>query len=180
MPADLDAIQTEITASTTAVRANIGITVGIVGDCVDQYSPAEQKEIICAAWNWLGIVQAAIREAKDRLNDTALAHIQRHGDIQVGPTQRLYEGREKTYVIRPNADVIASILTATGGDLGVLRPGDGGVLVSSPWKFGTLKTVLGQPVFDELFLQVETPDVKTGAAKGPKVMVADDQFRAVR
>lgn len=111
---------------------------------------------------------ARCREFVAEVEQAIIEHIEITGhDIDLGDGKRWYVGREKRTTTRPDSglSVVEAILTANGGDLGAIAPGDAGLLAANPWKHGALQILLDAATYHRLFAVEYTADLKTGAQK---------------
>ena len=120
---------------------------------------------------------ASLREIKRLIEDAAIEHIEATGqDIAHPNGSRWYVGKVKTTKAHDDSQVLAAVLEVSGGDLAKLASGENGVLVSSPWKAGALRSLLGAEKFAELFVEKIETDLKTGAAK-KALKTADERWQ---
>ncbi len=119
---------------------------------------------------------AQLRELLKQVEEVAIEHIEATGeDIDLGDGKRWYVGSEKKVRGKDDTAILHAILAAVEGDVGRLTTGADGVLASSPWKHGAVKSLIGQEQFDALFETTITASLETGAVK--KVLKVSDPAR---
>ena len=120
---------------------------------------------------------SVLRDLTRHIEQAIIEHIETTGlDIELLDGKRWYVGKDK--IIKSNDDtaVMHAVLDATGGDVAKFTTGADGVLASSPWKFGAVKTLLGEDRFATLFTTTYKTSLETG--KTIKVLkVADPAFQ---
>lgn len=112
----------------------------------------------------LAILQRHFRELAKLVEERTMRYIELNGEVMIGGNEKLYIGVTKVYNIKENQDIAAKVLERNGGDVTIFCGGSTGVLVSSPWKFGALKAVLGEETFNGLIETDYKRDVTTGKA----------------
>ena len=116
---------------------------------------------------------ARLREVVAEIEEAAIEHIEATGeDISLENGLRWYVGVERKTTARCDDEVLKAILNASGGDVSRLTTGVDGVLVSSPWKNGTVRQLVGDETFDRLFATKTTCSLETGKAKRVLKMTA--------
>ena len=119
----------------------------------------------------LRVTMTAMRELVSLVEQSAIEHIEATGrDIDLANGSRWYIGRERKRKCRNDAAMLQSVLEAAGGDFSVLASGDSGVLAAAPWKWGAVKSLIGEARFAALVEETEVTDLKTG--KVAKVLKA--------
>lgn len=123
---------------------------------------------------------ARLREIVAAIEAAAIEHIQATGnDIELEDGKRWYVATKKKVTARDDSDVLRAVLWATGGDVARLTTGADGVLASSPWKQGTIKSIVGAEKFEALFATTYETDLATGAAVRI-LKIADPAFAIVK
>ena len=111
----------------------------------------------------VSVMQRDLKALSVELEEELLNHIEQHGDIVISETERLYVGVTKTHVAMDDGqNVTQAVLEAGGGNLELFTSGEGGVLVSQPWKYGAVKKLVGERKINELFAIQTKQDLKTG------------------
>ena len=127
-------------------------------------------------------VDSFVKTLKDRMkfigeemDRKKLEMVERHkGDLQVGD-MRYYVGATKKHVNLNKEDTYYRVMDLFGGD--IMQVLD--VMTSQPWKYGAIKTMLGEDVANELFETTTVKDVKTGKPKRT-VKVVDTNFVKIK
>ena len=106
---------------------------------------------------------ARLRRIIEEIENAAIEHItETRQDIDLGGERRWYVGTDKKVKSRDDNKVLEAVLDAAGGDISKLTTGPSGVLASSPWKHGAIRTLVGDLKFGELFSVTETKSLETG------------------
>ena len=124
-------------------------------------------------------ISTMIRELKSLAQDTDKALIEcidATGDIAISDTERLYVGTTRSTKSIDDQGILMAVLESVNGNLELITTGDGGVLASQPWKYGAVKTLLGESVTSTLFRTDTLRDVKTGSAIR-SVKVSDTRYQ---
>lgn len=103
-----------------------------------------------------GYIRRAL-DLKKQLEAALLEYVQERGPIEIG-TVRYYAGTKKTTKCKDVASCLESLLTACGGDLGLVAQ----ALAAQPVKHGAASKILGDADYVRLFETVEEPDLKDG------------------
>jgi len=98
-------------------------------------------EIRRQATTMIGLIEGAIKE-----------HIITTGsDVQIDENMRWYVAPERKVKSIDDDAVAHAVLKATDGDLGRFTTGPDGVLKSQPWKPATVRKLIGEALYEELF-----------------------------
>lgn len=98
-------------------------------------------EIRRQATTMIGLIEGAIKE-----------HIVTTGsDIQIDEHMRWYVAPERKVKSIDDDAVAHAVLKAADGDLGKFTTGPDGVLKSQPWKPATVRKLIGEALYEELF-----------------------------
>src|SRR4026208_640946 len=122
----------------------------------------------------LEIAGKAFREVKALCEERVLEYVLAHGPIEIGDL-RYYAATEKRTVCRDTRATAEAVLDATAGDLDAFCE----QLAAQPWKYGALKSLLGQARWDLYFEVQEKPDLKTGKAE-PKLLTVNKKYSGGR
>lgn len=130
--------------------------VAQIEDPGEQTNPAS-KDLAADMLGKVDALKQRTRELATRAEEIACGVIQLHGDIVIGDV-RYYVGTEKTVKCANKAGTLESLLDATGGDFEAVC----GMLSSDPFKYGAVRTAIGEERFDTLFKTETRIDLKTG------------------
>lgn len=98
-------------------------------------------EIKRQAQAMIGMIEAAV---KDHILTTGV-------DIEIDENSRWYVAPKKTTKSIDDSAIAHAVLKAAEGDLGKFTTGPDGVLCSQPWKAATVRKLIGEDAFDQLF-----------------------------
>lgn len=127
-------------------------------------SPTATDEDFLAAQDLEASLKQIVRDYSARLEEAAIAYIQRRGGSVETLTARFYVGTAKTTKCRDVPRAVDAVLQACGGDFDRLME----CLASQPLKHGACKAVLGDE-WERHFEVTERLDMKTGKpARGVK------------
>lgn len=127
-------------------------------------SPTATDEDFLGAMDTEAGLKQIVREYSARLEEAAIAYIQRRGGSVETLTARFYVGTEKVTKCRDVPRAVDAVLQACGGDLDRLKQ----CLASGALKQGECKAVLGNE-WGRHFDVTERLDMKTGKpARGVK------------
>ena len=89
----------------------------------------------------IGMIEAAAKE-----------HILATGkDIEIDENSRWYVAPKKTTKSIDDSAIAHAVLKAADGDIGKFTTGPDGVLCSQPWKPATVRKLIGEALYEELF-----------------------------
>jgi hypothetical protein len=121
----------------------------------------------------------ALRTAREMMADVDAAIIDymtlNQCDLQISDTERLYVGTTRVTKSIDDQEILMAILEAGNGNMELLTTGAGGMLGSQPWKSGAVRALIGDAMFNKLFVTETKLDLKTGKP-AKSVKVADSRF----
>ena len=82
--------------------------------------------------------------------------------LAISEDERLYVGTTKVTKCVDDQATLMAILDAGGGNMELLTSGEGGMLVSQPYKYGSVRTLIGEHMFGQCFTVEIRADLKTG------------------
>ena len=127
-----------------------------IEDPGEQANPAA-KDVTAELLQKMDALKQRTRELAARTEEIACGVIQLHGDIVIGDI-RYYVGEEKRTKCIDKPGTLEAVLTAKCGDFGAVCD----MLASDPFKYGAVRTAIGDDAFNKLFTQDKVIDLKTG------------------
>jgi hypothetical protein len=137
-------------------------------------SPNAPVEEVADLLGRLEVAGKAYREFKALCEERVLEYVSDHGPIDVGEI-RYFAGTDKKTVCKDTRATAEAVLDATAGDLDAFCE----QLGAQPWKYGALKTLLGQERWAQFFDVVEKVDLKTKKAE-KKLLTINTRFLGER
>ena len=107
-----------------------------------------------------GLIVKRAREIESMMKELVMDYIDEYGDFELGDA-RYYNGTIKSTKARDHTSVLRALKDAHKGDVNKIAA----YLASSAWKHGSIRELLGDDEFDELFEVTEQRDLKTGKPK---------------
>lgn len=104
-----------------------------------------------------------VKEAKriqSMMEELVMDYIDEHGEFELGDA-RYYNGKIKSTKAKDHAAVLRALKDAHKGNVSKIA----GYLASGAWKHGSIRELLGDEEFAELFEVTEQRDLKTGKPK---------------
>jgi len=129
------------------------------------------RDELLAAMDTVKALKEAVAVVAERIEQAAIEWIGANGEIEERGV-RYYVGPNRTTKCTDLAKTLEAVLQATGGDFQATVA----CLSSSAWKHGACRDVLPVNTYAELFKTTEVADLKTGAAKPPRLQKVDDRF----
>jgi hypothetical protein len=139
-------------------RSLTGLSVAAVEERVNALAPdaAGEEEIV----NWLNLTEVLLqraREIRHRMEQVAVEWIQLHGPLAVGDI-RYSVGCPKTVRCLDVARCLRLVLAGCGGDV----DGVAAYLRADPWKYGSVRSLLGESEFEQAFRSEWKPKLVEG------------------
>ena len=132
---------------------------------------ATLPERAIAAYLWIDQLARNVREWKKLAEDSLIEWLEYNKcDIEICDL-RYYVGKDKKVKVEDKEAVVKALLNSCGGDISALCE----ALASEPFKYATVKSLVGPEKHKELFDISYTSDIKTGAPK-KKLKVVDKNF----
>ncbi len=111
-------------------------------------------------------VSRRARDLVTRIEAAVIEHIEATGaDVELPTGQRWYVGTVTRTHCTDDRAVAAAVIEASGGTIDHLCSGEGGVLAASPWKHGSVRGLIGEALYSDLFRREEVADLKTGVSR---------------
>jgi len=139
----------------------------IQGLDLERATPDQMRQAI----EFVDALKARTKQLGDAFEAAAIAWLQFHGDLTVGDN-RYYVGTTKRVRCNDPAATLDALLTASDGSVEAIVQ----ALKADPFKPGTTKTLLGEPLFDKHFQTIVIPDLKTGKPLR-RVLKANPKFQ---
>ena len=141
-----------------STRSLAGLSIAAVEERVNALASdvAEEEEVV----NWLNLTEVLLqraREIRGHMEQVAIEWIEIHGPITVGDI--CYSvGCPKTVRCLDVARCLRLVLAGCGGDVDGVAP----YLRADPWKYGSVRSLLGESAFEQVFRSEWTPKLVEG------------------
>lgn len=127
---------------------------------LQQFYEHMREEDLREAIDGLSFIKEQVKKIEADMDGILMEYLEEVGDFEHGDL-RYYVGKKKKTKVRSLTLAFERLLASTGGDMDAFCE----YLSANPFKPGTVKSLAGQDVFDELFSEIEEKDIKTGKPK---------------
>ncbi|HEX8341427.1 MAG TPA: hypothetical protein VF624_11010 [Tepidisphaeraceae bacterium] len=144
-----------------------------IGDVEDAAAFLAVDEPEVQLQHWLNLSAALLERVKvlrERVEQTAIAWIDANGPVQVGDI-RYSIGVSKTVKCTDAARCLQLVLDACRGDLDALTTH----LRADPFKYGSVRTLLGESLYDQVFCTETKPKLVEGKPQ-PTLIKTNTRF----
>ena len=128
---------------------------------------ATPPEDVRDVWHQLQWIKAQLRKWDAELREQILDYLRENGDVDLGTGQRLYAGPDRKWEqLVGHEDVVWSLTgmpDMPDPEAGMERLA--AALAASPWKVATVREVVGEDAFAQMFRKVDKGKVAEGSAK---------------
>ena len=139
-------------------RSLAGLSVAAVEQRVNALAPdAAGEEEIVNGLNLTEVLLQRAREIRHRMEQVAIEWIVIHGPVTVGDV-RYSVGCPKTVRCLDAARCLRLVLAGCGGDVDGVAP----YLRAEPWKYGSVRSLLGESDFEQVFRSEWKPKLVEG------------------
>jgi hypothetical protein len=138
---------------------------------IDALTPASQMEELLELRAKVEQFTAAAKQVKAAIDQKMIDWIAVNGDIEID-TIRYYVGYDKKVSCKNKAETLEAIMNETAGDEDAIM----GCFVSEPFKPGTVKTLVGNERYLQLFDIDTRPVLKDGKPARKKLKRVDSTF----